>query len=283
MKKSVYIILSIAVLTLGSCSNLTKIMKSNNINEKYKAAIKYYESGDYYRAGLLFEDLLPNMIGKPEAEQVQFYFAYCHYYQSQFELSAHYFKSFHDTYQRSNFANEALYMHAYSLYKATPEYNLDQSNTEQAIQAVQDFLNMYPTSNYVSEAEDLIKELRENLEVKAYNIAKQYQKLRRYKAAVIACDNFQKDFPDSDYKEEITYMKVLSQYEMSKVSLRSLQKERYEEAVEYYYYFLDKYPESKYLKPAESIYKSCQKELASLNALQKASKKKLQKKEKDKV
>ena len=262
MKRS--IILLLFVMIAGSCSRLTKILRNPDIDEKYKAAINFYDNEDYYRAGLVFEDLLPNMMGRKEAEFVQFYYAYCHYHQRQYDLAAYYFKQFYDTYRRSEFAEEALYMHAYSNYKGTPDYNLDQSNTNTAVESMQDFLNIYPTSSYVEEGTRIIDELREKLELKAYNIAKQYQKLRRYKAAVIAYENFQNDFPDSDLKEEISFKRVEAQYELSKLSIQSLKEERYQKTLEYYYYLLDRFPESEYIEDAQSIFKNTQRELADL-------------------
>ena len=256
--------LLILFVFLGSCSKLTKVLRNPDIDEKYKAAIAYYDNEDYYRAGLVFEDLLPNMMGRKEAEFVQFYYSYCHYHQRQYDMAAYYFKQFYDTYRRSEFAEEALYMHAYSNYKSTPDYNLDQSNTNTAIEAMQDFLNIFPESSYAEQGNQVINELREKLETKAYNVAKQYHKLRRYKAAVIAYENFQNDYPDSDLKEEISFLRVQAQYELSKMSIQSLKQERFEKAIEYYYYLVDRFPESDYIQNAQSIFDETQKELEDL-------------------
>jgi len=252
------------LLVLGACSKLTRVLKNPNVEEKYQAALDYYEDGDYYRASLVFEDLLPNMIGTAEAEQIQFYYAYTQYHQNLFEMSSYYFKQFHDTYRRSDYAEEALFMHAYSLYKSTPDYNLDQSNTDKAINELQDFINRYPQSEYVAQSEDLIMELRDKLEMKGYTVAKQYHKLRYYKAALVAYENFQRDFPDSELKEEVAYLMVEAQYELAKASILSLQQERYEKALKLYYNLVDKYPESNYLKTAEDYFENSQRELGAM-------------------
>lgn len=257
----------IALLVLGSCSNFQKVLKNPSVEERYKAAILFYQEEDYAHAGIVFEDLIPDVIGKPEAERVQYYYAYCHYYQKQYDLAVYYFKTFHDTYQRSPFAIESLFMSAYSSVKATPVYNLDQSNTNSSINALQDFINRYPDSQYVSKAEDAIRELRRKLEIKSFEKAKLYQKLRQYKAAVIAYDNFRKTYPDSDYKEEAVFNRMDSQYELAKLSIPSLKKERYEELLEMYLYFIDKYPESRFLKQAESLYKNGQRQLTALSKI----------------
>ncbi len=105
---------------MTSCSDFRKITKSTDWKEKYQAALKYYQEKDYYRATLLLEDVMPIIKGTKTAEEAQFYYAYAHYYQRKYILSAHYFKQFYETYSRSEQAQEAMFMHAYSLYLELP-------------------------------------------------------------------------------------------------------------------------------------------------------------------
>jgi len=252
---------------LGSCTGFQKVMKNPSVEERYKAAVAYYQEEDYTHAGILFEDLIPDVIGRAEAERVQYYYAYCHFHQKQFELANYYFKTFHDTYQRSPFAVESLFMSAYSNVEGTPVYNLDQSNTNNAINSLQDFINRYPDSQFVSKAEDAIRGLRKKLETKSFEVAKLYQHLRQYQAAVIAYDNFRKTYPDSQFKEEAIFNRMDSQYQYARLSIASLKQERFEELLKMYYYFIDKYPASKFRKQAEGIFNSTQRELKLISKL----------------
>ncbi|MGK7397885.1 MAG: outer membrane protein assembly factor BamD [Candidatus Cyclobacteriaceae bacterium M3_2C_046] len=259
-KINLYILLGFVVALLaGSCSEFRKIQKSDDWKKKYEAALKYYEEEDYYHASLLFEEILPLIIGTQEAEKVQYLFAYSHYYQGNRLLSAHYFKTFYDTYRRSQYAEEALFMYAYSLYQESPKYNLDQTSTREAIDAIQNFINRYPLSEYKDEANSIIDQLQQKLEKKAYEKAKQYYKLENYrldnlKAAIVAFDNFRQDFPDSHYNEEVSYLIIEAQYKLAERSYRNRQKERYLKTKEYYEYFIDNYTDSKYVKEAEKIF-----------------------------
>ena len=242
---------------MTSCSDFRKIMKSTDWKEKYQAALKYYQEKDYYRATLLLEDVMPIIKGTKTAEEAQFYYAYAHYYQRKYILSAHYFKQFYDTYSRSERAQEAMFMHAYSLYLEAPNPSLDQTSTGEAIQAIQRFINRYPYSEYKERAEVVLAETRSKLEKKAYDNALLYYKLSQYKAAIIAFNNFQRDFPDSDYNEEIGFWKLGAQFELAEQSIKAKQKERYYTTIEYYQSFVDRYPESKFVREAESIYETC--------------------------
>ena len=247
------VILSFLVLYVG-CTEFKRIQKSDDWKLKYDAAIEYYERKDYYRAIILFDQINPYIRGSAEAELVQFYYAYAHYYQKQYLLSSHYFKNFHDTYNRSEFAEEAFYMYGYSLYKQSPIYNLEQSSTVEAITAIQTFLNRYPNSEYRKEAINIQAELRLKLEKKAFENAKLYFNLGRLEAALIALDNFKKDFPDSLLSEDASYLLVETSYKYARQSILSRQKERYYDCIEHYEEFIDNYPGSKYLKPIQNFY-----------------------------
>ncbi|WP_018623156.1 outer membrane protein assembly factor BamD [Spirosoma luteum] len=258
---------------LSSCSPFSKLQKSGNDEEKYKGAVQYYNKGEWYKAGLLFEELIPVLKGSTESEMAQFYYAYTQFRQSQYLLSATLFKKFYETFARSDYAQEAMYMYAYSLYKDTPSFNLDQSNTLTATAALQDFINIYPDSKYRDDATKQILELREKLERKAYEKAKLYFKtsgfnIASYKSAVISINNFQREFPDSEYNEELAYMKVDAEFSLAQNSLETKQKERYQDAISYHQAFIDKYPNSKYLKQSEKMFETSQKEIDRLNTLE---------------
>jgi outer membrane protein assembly factor BamD len=242
------------IFMFASCSKFRKIEKSPDWRVKYDAALKYYEKKDYFRSSTLFEQVLPIVRGLPEGETAQFYFAYTQYYQDYYLLAAHHFKVFYETYARSEFAQEARYMRAYSLYANSPAYNLDQTSSIEAVVAMQKFLNKYPTSKFSKDAADVINEIQIKLEEKAYQNSKQYYKLERFKAAVVAFESFSNEFPDSKHNEEISFLKFMAQYKLSEKSIYSKQLERYKLANQYYLEFLDAYPNSEYVKEADRKY-----------------------------
>ncbi len=272
LKSKRYIYFSFLLLiVISSCSKFRKIEQSDDLEKKYTASIKYFEDKDYYRSSILLEQILPLLRGDKRAEKAQYYYAYAHYHQKLYIQSAYYFKLFYETYSRSELAEECMYMHAYSLYLDSPAYNLDQSSTKEAIDAMQNFLNKHPQTTYKDKSNEIIAKLREKLEDKAYFSAKEYYKLKDYdprnlKAAIIAFDNFGKDFPDSKRNEEISYLKVDANFKLAQQSVYSKKKERFQETVKLYENFIDFYPESVYLKKAEDIYKEAVDELNKLVA-----------------
>jgi outer membrane protein assembly factor BamD len=225
---------------------------------RYEAGLNYYAKKDYYRASMLFEDILPIVRGLPEGEKVEFYLAYCQYYEKTYLLASNQFKTFYETYGRSQLAEEAHFMYAYSLFTSAPSSNLDQSEGVEAMDAMQVFLNKYPTSKFVDRAVEVITVSHNKLEEKGFENARQYVKLRNYQAAIIAFDNFRKNYPDSKYLEEIAYLKVVCQYRLAERSFADLQPKRFNTVVEFYQELVDSYPESKFIKDAEKMYSDSQ-------------------------
>lgn len=258
--------LAIAMI-LSSCGQFRKIEKSEDWRVKYEAAMEYYEEKEYYKASVLFEQILPIVRGMPEGEKVQFYYAYAQYYQGMYTLAAHHFKTFYETYGRSEFAQEAYFMYAYSLYADSPAYNLDQTNSQEAVMAMQTFLNRYPTSELADEAAGVVNEIQEKLELKGFENAKQYFKLENYNAAVVAFESFSKNYPDSEYNEEVAYLKFIAQYQYAMKSIYSRQLERFREANKFYLQFLDKYPDSEFLRDAEKRYRDSLEKVSDLAKL----------------
>lgn len=238
----------------GSCSEFRKLQKSTDWEAKYAAAIAYYEEGEYYKASVLLDQVLPIIKGTVDGEKAGFLRAYSYYHQRQYILSASYFQEFVVVYSRSEYALEAAYLQAHSLYLQSPEYNLDQTSTLSAIDAFQLFLDRNPKSEYSPKATAMIDEMQVKLEKKNFENAKQYYKLKKWVAARVAFETFEDEFPDSRLNEEVLYLAIDSEFSYAKQSIRSRQKDRFTKTIELYERFVDKYPNSMLLKDAESRY-----------------------------
>lgn len=256
--------LLVGSLLFSACGGYQKLLKSTDVNKKYEAAVQYYDKGDYFKAGTLLEDLIPLLKGRPEAEKAQFYFANTNYHQRNYVLSAYYFKQFTDTYAASPYAEEASFLHSKSLFRDSPGYELDQTNTISALESIQDFLNQYAESKFRTEAESMSQELQKKLENKAFESAKLYYQLRYNQAASVALGNFEQQFPASAFGEQADFLRLNAQYAWAKESVEDKQRERYLAAVGFYQHFIDTFPQSKNLKAAEAIYDDCRAQLEHL-------------------
>ncbi|WP_181305808.1 outer membrane protein assembly factor BamD [Rufibacter sp. XAAS-G3-1] len=265
-----YLPILLLVVLLGACGQYNKILKSDDVDKKYAAALSYYEKEEYDKAGALLEDLMPLLKGRSEYERANFLYAYTKYHQQLYLESSFHFTSFGQTFPRSQYAEEAAFMNAKSLTNESPSVNLDQQSTAQAMAALQEFMRRYPQSKYMPEANTIYDELSRKIELKAFDVAKQYYKLTNYdpqyyKAAVVALENFRKSFPSSTFNEEAAYLRIDAQYNYARESIESKQRDRYAEVVTMYQTFVDAYPQSKYLRTAENIYDSSRQALERLS------------------
>lgn len=251
--KRLYIILMLTVIILAGCGKHQKLIKSTDNEAKYAAAIDYYEEKDYYRALQLFQQLINVYQGTEKAEKMQFYYAYCYYYQKDNVLASYYFKRFVNNYPKSPLAEEAMYMNAYCYFLDSPSSSLDQTNTYTAIKELQLFINLYPNSARVDEANKLIDQLRAKLQRKDLDIASLYLKMKQYEAAIFCYKNVMKDYPDTDFKEDILYNILKSNFYFAENSIMSKQTERYQSALDAYNELVFQYPETKYMKEANSM------------------------------
>jgi outer membrane protein assembly factor BamD len=251
--KRLNILFLVAVLIIAGCGKHQKLIKSTDNEAKYAAALDYYNEKDYYRALQLFQQLINVYQGTEKAEKMQFYYAYCYYYQKDNVLASYYFKRFVTNYPRSPLAEEAMFMNAYCYYLDSPASSLDQTNTYTAIKELQLFINLYPQSARVAEATRLIDDLRAKLQRKDLDIATLYLKMKLYEAAIYSYKNVLKDYPDSEYKEEILYSILKSNFNFAENSIPSKQDERYQSALDAYNELVFQYPETKYMKEAKAM------------------------------
>lgn len=260
---------TIITLTIAGCkSQFEKIRLSNDVAKKYQEAMKLYNKKSYSKALILFEDLSQKYRGRAEAEELNFYYAQTLYKLRDYTTARYQYKAFADTYPTSKYAEESRYMSAYCYYLESPRPSLDQENTLKAIDALQLFINFYPQSERAVEATKYIGILRSKLEDKAYANAKMYYELgdydvTNYKAAVIALQNAQVDFPDIKYAEEMDLLIVKSQYEYARNSYEVRQEERFNEAIIYADEFIEAHPESKLLDQAKELKKDSEDGIAN--------------------
>ncbi len=253
LKKWGILIAFVAVVAAG-CSKYQKLLKSSDMDLKYTAALAYYEDEKYERALPLFEELIPLFRGTERSEKVYYCYCYCNYQLGMLYSAAYHFKKFSVTYPNSEHAQETLFMFAYSNYQLSPIPTLDVTETKDGINALQLFINTYPQHELVDSSNVLMDKLRSKLETKSYLNSKQYYKIYKFKAAIIAINNTLLDFPETEYREELTFLILKSHYLLAENSIKEKKLERINETIDAYYIFADAYKESEYLKEAQTIF-----------------------------
>jgi outer membrane protein assembly factor BamD len=228
MKK--FLVFITFVVLFSSCSEYQKAMKSEDVAVKYTMAEKMYEAKKYNKAIRLFEQIAPAYRGKPSAEKMFYMYSQSLYLTKQYYSAGYQFESFTANYPKSEKIEEAAFLGAKSFSKLSPVYSLEQVDTYKSIDKLQNFIDVYPESSYLPEANVLAKELREKLEKKAFENAKQYNTIGNFKSAIVALDNFIIDYPGTPFKEKALYYKLDSSYKLAINSVYSKMEERLQNA-----------------------------------------------------
>ena len=118
---------------------------------------------------------------------------------------------------------------------------------------MQYFLDRYSDSEYAKEANDLTLDLLTRLEKKDFEIAKQYDQIRDYQAAIKSLDNFLSNNPGSVFREEALYIRLHSAYEWAINSVEHKKEERLNAAKQSYESLLRAFPETKFKKEANNM------------------------------
>ena len=224
MKKIISLLLLVAVFS--SCNEYQKALKTEDVSVKFDMATKLYDAGKYAKAIRIFEQIAPAYRGKPQAEKLFYMFAQSYYKTKQYTLSGYQFESFVSGYPKSEKQQEAAYLGAKSYAMLSPAYSLDQTDTNKALDKLQTFIDNYPQSEYLVEANATVKALSEKLEMKVYENAKGYNTISDYKSAIIALDNFVADYPGTPFKEDALFYKLDSAYQLGINSIPSKMEER---------------------------------------------------------
>lgn len=249
------------LLAFSGCSDYQKLLKSDDSELKYTKAVEYYEENDYSRALELFEQLVTIYRVGERAQKINYYMAYCYYNSGNYIIAGYYFRNFAKTYPRHKNAEECFYLSAYCYYLDSPSFELDQANTNRAIEELQLFITRFPYSEKIEKCNRLIDELRNKLALKAFKSAMLYHNLSDYKAAIMAFKACLNDFPDTRYRQEIQYHIVKANYLLAINSIEKKEQERLKNTLKVLNQFVKQYPQSQYQKELDKIKKEVTKQL----------------------
>lgn len=265
--KRIVLILSAGIFLLTSCNQYNNVLKSADYEYKYEAAKEYFVKGQYSRAALLFGDLIAVMKGTVRAQESLYMLAMSEYCDGNYDVASSYFKKYYQSYPKGTYVEYARYYAGRSLYESVPDVRLDQTNTYTAIKEFQDFLDLYPYTKLKDRTQNMIYALQDKLVEKEYISAKLYYDLgnymgnclyggSNYEACIVTSQNALLDYPYASpaRREEFAIMILRAKYHLARQSVEDKRMDRYRDAIDEYYGFVNEYPESKYLKDAQQIF-----------------------------
>lgn len=257
-----FIFAAFILMAICSCkSQYELLLNSNDVDAKYKAAFEYFNNKKYSKSVSLFESLSVLTEGTEKDDTVKYYWGLSNYNGKDYYTAETNFEKFIEIYPRSPFASEARYLRLDCLYKQTLRYELDQTPTYKAMNAISEYIVDYPESERLASCRDMLTELGERLDRKAYEAAKLYYKMEDYLASRVAFRNVLKDDSENIFREDILYYIAMSSYKYAYLSVPAKQKERYLVFIDDYLNFIGELPQSQYRKELDLVYRKAQKAL----------------------
>jgi len=264
MKKIVVVF--ITIFLLSSCNKeFNRAMKSADKTYILEVFEKEYEKKKWENVLTLSDHVKKLVAGTDDVKNLIYKTAYANYYDKNYRLAGNQFKNYALSYINDSLAESTLYLSAKCYYEGSLQYNLDQVNTNLAIKEMQNFVDKYPNSAKVKDANAVINELVVRNEKKAFENAKTLYNIGQYKASSISFDNVIQDYPDTKFKEELMVYILRSKTNLAKESVFELKKERIIEAQTAYRNFLQTFPDTSFKKEAENLKSDLENEMVSVN------------------
>ena len=259
--RNLFVVLASLIALMSCKSEYEMLLNSNDADAKYEAAFQYFNDNKFSRAASLFESLSVLTNGTERDDTVRYYWGLSNYKFKDYYTAETNFEQFLSSYPRSPFASDATYLRLDCLYRQTLRYELDQTPTYKAISEISAYILEYPSNTHMQECRDMLVELNERLDRKAYENAKLYYKMEDYLASRVAFKNVLKDDAENIYREDILYYIAMSSYKYAHESVAAKQRERYLSFVDDYLNFVGELPQSHYRKELDAVYSRAQRAL----------------------
>jgi outer membrane protein assembly factor BamD len=271
MKKSLVILASAALLMSSCAGEYNKVFKSDDLDYRYEFAKQCFAEGNYNQAATLLLDLVTVKKGTDDAQESLYMLAMSQYMSMDFESASETFKRYYQTYPKGYYAEPATFYVGQSLYESAPEPRLDQTPTIGAMNAYQQFIEAYPDSPRRQEAQNRLYELQDKLIVKELLSAQLYYNLggyfgnvnnndeSNYVSCIITAQNALKQYPYSKHREDFALLVMKSKFELAENSAEMRRLERYRDAEDECYGFINEYPDSPNKALAEKYIAKCKK------------------------
>lgn len=266
--KTIVITFCAITLLLTSCSNYTNVVRAEDYDYRYEAAKEYYAAGEYNHCYQILEDMILLLKATDKGEESLYMLAMCYFNLRYYDSASDYFERYYKSYPKGTYTELARFYSGMAAYLQAPDSRLDQSSTYTALNCLNEYLDYYPYSEHREEVTDMIYQLQERLAKKEYESAKLYYNLgnytgncifggNNYDACIITAENTLKLYPYTNYREELMMLILRSRYKLAVNSVERKADERYRATIDEYYGFKNEYPESKYTKEADKIFKYC--------------------------
>ncbi|NOZ75004.1 MAG: outer membrane protein assembly factor BamD [FCB group bacterium] len=251
MKRIILIILGgLFFLTVFSCAG-SKPEDEMDFEARFKKGMEYFNKKKYVQAQDEFNYVVLSGSHTEWGDDAMFYLGESYFNNEEYILAISEYDRLTRRMMFSPFVEKARWRICQSYFEESPEYYLDQTSTNKAIEKIQEFLDDYPDSKFTDEANEMMKKLRNKLGRKAYETGILYIKLGVYDSAIDAFNEVLKSYYDTEYLSK-SYLGLIIAY----CELRDIEKAR-----EIYVQYEQNLKDAELIDKADTAMKKCERRL----------------------
>ena len=237
MRKKITFILIVVFLV---CCSKKNVHVEEDLSPRFDKAMEYFDRGKYPRAKDEFDYIIMRDPGSKIANESQYYMAEALFQMEEYSEASITF----DRYVRFSPDFTKIEKSRYRICEcailSSNAYQREQSQTHRALEQLQMFIEDFPTSDLVEDAENAIVELRIKLAQKDFEVGRIYLKLEEYESALIYFRSVLNNYYDTSFADDarigIMFTHILNDNWQGAVNYfraeegRFLSKKKYEEA-----------------------------------------------------
>src|SRR5580693_4118088 len=198
-------------LSLGACSTnerMSAVYVERPIEQIYNAAWFEIGRGDWLQAGQQFDEVERQHPYSIWARRAMLMSAYCYYEGNKYTDAISTADQYIQLHPGSREVAYAFYLKAMSLYEQIVDVGRDQSNTEQALTALQDVVQRFPNTEYARDAGLKVDLTLDHLAGKEMEVGRYYLTRHDYIGAInrfrVVVERYQKTTQIAEALERLT-------------------------------------------------------------------------------
>lgn len=205
-----------AVALLAGCASQQTTQQHRTVDEIYREAYTLFTNGDYVEALAEFDIIRLQYPASSHADDAQYYIGEINYERGDYVMAAYNYNVVRRSFPSSNHAKPSAFKVGLCYEELSLPADRDQEYTRKAIQAFNEFQQLYPTDSLSFSALEHIRSLRDKLAERYMLIAEHYVKTESRRAAITYYSAVTEEYPDSKYYEQALVLTIQLQSDLAK-------------------------------------------------------------------
>jgi|TARA_A100001011_G_scaffold258239_1_gene266527 outer membrane protein assembly factor BamD len=196
MKNILFVFTFLSLLSCGA----TNIFDDNiPYKQRFDEGLEFFEKEKYNQSAQQFNIIVQRASHTDLGDDSLFFLAESYFLNKDYNLALIEFEKLVSRMGFSPYIEKSRWRICETLTFLSPNYFHDQDSSVKAISQIQDFIDDYPNSQYLNEADILLVTLRNRLAKKHMETGKLYIKLKAYDSAKQSYENVVNDYYDTKF------------------------------------------------------------------------------------